>query len=287
MCKYVYRAARADEARDLRPLWRACFGDGEDFAACYETGMFRPDRVELALWEGTVVAMLTVLPAGLCLPGYGQVRAGCVYGVATLPSHQKRGLATNLLDQALFRRLGHGTDCLAVVPDTPELFGYYGRTMGAQTAFYVREVRLGIGDLSSQMILRAETASVEEYLTLRRRCLQGRTYLDWDREAVAFQRAICRQEGGDLYRFPGAPDCCAAAQRNEDGQLMVCELLAPETQLRACLAGLLTTMECQEATVRLPAWSGADLGGGVTPFAMLAGRTLPAEDLAYAGFDFA
>lgn len=287
MCEYVFRAARAGEARTLRPLWQACFGDGETFASCYEAGVFRPERVELALLKDTAVAMLTVLPAALCVPGQTVTPAGCVYGVATLPEHRGRGLATKLLDQALRRRLGHGVDCLAVVPDTPELFGYYRRTMGAETAFYVREVHLTAEDLDSKVPLRAEGTVAETYLTLRRRCLQGRTYLDWDREAVAFQQEICRQEDGDLYCFPDAPDCCAAVQWGEDGQLLVCELLAPEEKLRACLGGLLAASGCRAALVRLPAWSGGTLGGEVTPFAMLAGRTLSAGEQAYLGFDFA
>lgn len=287
MCEYVFRAAQAGEARAMRPLWQACFGDGEAFAACYEAGMFRPGRVELTLLQGAAVAMLTVLPAVLCTPEQKCIPAGCVYGVATLPEHRGRGLATKLLDQALRRRLGHGVDCLAVVPDTPELFGYYRRTMGAETAFYVREVHLTAEGLGGEAPLQAERIGAEGYLALRRRCLQGRTYLDWDREAVAFQQEICRQEGGDLYHFPDTHDCCAAVQRGERGELMVCELLAPEEKLRTCLVGLLAATGCRAALVRLPAWSGGSLGGEVTPFAMLTGRTLSAGEQAYLGFDFA
>ena len=287
MCEYVLRAALAGEGPALRPLWQACFGDGQDFAACYEGGMFRPERVELALLDGGAVSMLTVLPAALTTPAGTTVPAGCVYGVATLPAHQGRGLATRLLDQALRRRLGRGMDCLAVVPDTPDLFGYYGRTMGAETAFYVREIRLAAEDLGDLSPLAPAATDPETYCALRRQALRGRTYLDWDREAVAFQQAICRMEGGDLYHFPGAPGCCAAAQMGEDGELAVCELLAPEERLGPCLLGLLAAAGCRTVLVRLPAWSGGALGGEVTPFAMLAGRTLPPEDQAYLGFDFA
>lgn len=285
MSDYRICSAREQEGRLLRPLWREGFGDTEDFMTCYETRMFRPDRVELAFLDGTAVSMLTVLPAALAVPAGTTVPAGCIYGVATLPAHQGRGLATRLLDQALRRRLGRGTDCLAVVPDTPDLFDYYGRTMGAETAFYVREVRLAAEDLRDLTSLTPAATDPETYCALRRQSLRGRTYLDWDREAVAFQQAICRMEAGDLYCFPGGPGCCAAAKMGEE-ELVVCELLAPEECLGPCLLGLLTAAGCRTALVRLPAWSGVSLGGEVTPFAMLAGRTLPPEDRAYLGFDF-
>ena len=287
MPEYEIRSAAAGEERQLRPLWQTCFGDTEPFMACYESRMFRPERVELALLDGAVAAMLTVLPASLWTAGGGVIPCGCVYGVATLPAHRGRGLATKLLDLALRRRLGHGTDCLAVVPDTPDLFGYYGRTMGAETAFYVRELRLTAAELGGAVPLSPAPGSAEAYLAERRSCLKGRTCLDWDREAVAFQGDICRQEGGDLFLFPDAPGCCAAVQKDTDGTLLVSELLAPENCLAGCLAGILGQMACREAVVRLPAWSGAALGGSVEPFAMLAGAALPKEEQAYLGFDFA
>ena len=287
MSEYSFRAARSGEALLLRPLWRECFGDGEAFMRCYEERMFRPERVELALLDGReVVSMLTVLPATLRTADGASIPGGCVYGVATLKAHRGRGVATALLGSAL-RRLDLSAKCMAVVPDTPELFDYYSHAMGAQTAFYVRELHLTAEDLCAQPSLRLERAAQADYLDLRRHALRGRTFLDWDMEALAFQQAICRMEGGDLYLFPEAPGCCAAAQRDEEGRLLVCELLGSEELLQGCLAGLLMQAGCREAAVRLPAWSGAALGGQVEAFAMLTGPSIPAEELAYLGFDFA
>ena len=281
------RPAKAGEAPLLRPLWRECFGDGETFTSLYEQAMFRPDRVELAVADGEAVAMVTVLPACLHTAGGEALSAGCVYGVATREAHRGRGLATALLGEALRRRLGISMDCVAVVPDTPDLFPYYRRAMGAETAFYVRELVLDAGDLGEYAPLAPAKAEAEDYLARRRAALRGRTCLDWDRAAVEVQGDICRMEGGDLYRFPDAPGCCAAVERGEGGLLLVRELLAPEALLPRCLRGLLAAFGCTGAEVRLPAWSGASLGGRTEPFAMLTGLVLPEAEAAYLGFDFA
>lgn len=281
------RSAGADEARLLRPLWREAFGDTEEFMTCYEERMFHPNRVELAVRDGETVSMLTVLPAVLRTEEGGSFPSGCVYGVATRTQYRGRGIASRLLGAAVRKRLGHGMDCMAVVPDTPELFLYYGRTMEAHTAFYVREVQVTARQLSEVPVLRPTAAEAEDYWKTRSQNLQGHTYLEWDRNAVDFQKELCRQEGGDLFCFPDVPGCCAAAEYGHNGILLIHELLAPEEQLAGCIAGLMRQMGCSAAEVRLPAWSGAVLGGRAEPFAMLAGRMLPEAQQAYLGFDFA
>ena len=287
MSEYHFRPAEAHEARLLRPLWRDGFGDTEAFMACYEARMFRPDRIELAMLGDEATAMLTVIPAVLRMADGTAVPSGCVYGVATRRQYRRQGIATRILETAVRRRLGHSMDCIAVVPDTPSLFPYYGRAMNASTAFYLRTVQATAELLCAHPALRPEAVRAEDYGPVREAGLRGRTHMEWDLEALAFQEEICREDRGGLFLFPDAPGCCAAVARREDGSLLVYELLAPEDLLAACLGGLLDEMSAKVAEVRLPAWSGASLSGAIEPFAMLAGRTLPPAMQAYLGFDFA
>ena len=287
MSEYYFRPAEAHEARLLRPLWRDGFGDTEAFMACYEAWMFRPDRVELAMLGNEAAAMLTVIPAVLRMADGTAVPSGCVYGVATQHQHRRRGLATRLLETALYHRIGHGMDCIAVVPDTPSLFPYYSRAMNASTAFYLRTVQTTAEPLFAHPAVRPAAVRAEDYGPVREAGLRGRIHMEWDLEALAFQEELCREEQGGLFLFPDAPGSCAAAARREDGSLLVYELLAPEDLLAACLGGLLGALSASGAEVRLPAWSGASLGGAIEPFAMISGRTLPPEVQAYLGFDFA
>ena len=126
----------------------------------------------------------------------------------------------------------------------------------------------------------------EGYIPLRRRALEGRNFMDWGGRLVEFQRQISQGEGGGLFSFPQAPQCCAAAEIDEEGRLQVRELLGPEEALEGCLAGLMDALGCQKAQVRLPPWSQA-LGGEKEPFAMVSGRPVPAGEEWYLGFDFA
>ena len=287
MAEILLRRALAGEERQLRPLWRACFGDTEDFIACYEARMFRPDRVELALADGGAVSMLTVVPMALSAPE-GEFPGGYVYGVATLPAYQRRGLAAGLLRRAAESRLGRGTDFLALVPDTPDLFPYYERAMDARPAFFCREIRGDAGRWTGGDALPPAPADAETYRALREGWLAGRTYVRWSREAADFQREVCRQSGGDLFRFPGERPGCAAAEYGEDGTLLVSELLAEEAELPRCLAGLLKRMPARRLIVRMPPWAGERLGGGVQPFACIT-RGGPADQVreGYLGLDLA
>ena len=286
MSEYAFRAGRAGDEKGMRPLWRAGFGDDDGFLARYEREAFRPERVELVQWGEELVSMATVLPGRLRRAGGEELPGGCVYGVATMPAHRGRGLAGRLLARALARRLGRDMAWIAVVPDTPELFAYYARVMNAAPAFYAREPRVTAEQLSGVPALAPVPAETEDYLALRRSALRGRTYVDWDRQAAAFAGGICRDAGGGLLRFPGAPGCCAAAEYRPDGSLLICELLAPEERLLPCLAGLFARFRAKEGTVRLPAWSGAVLGADMVPFGMVSGLALPPAEEAYLGFDF-
>ena len=287
MSEPALRRALPGEAPRLRPLWRTCFGDTEDFIACYEARLFRPDRVELAVADGEAVSMLTVVPMALSAPE-GALPGGYVYGVATLPAYQRRGLAADLLRRAAESRLGRGMDFLTLVPDTPDLFPYYERAMDARPAFFCREVQGDAGQWAGGDALLPVPADAETYCALREGWLAGRPCVRWGREAVDFQKEVCRQSGGDLYCFPGERPGCAAAEYAEDGTLLVSELLAEEADLPRCLAGLLKQMPARRLTVRMPPWTGASLGGGVVPFACIT-RGGPADRLqgGYLGLDLA
>lgn len=284
MDNYVLRSGEAGDAAGMRPLWRACFGDTEPFTRCYEERIYRPGGVELALLGEHIVSMATVIPTVLQTAAGSRIPGGYVYGVATLPDHQGRGLASRLLQRAMERRLGRDMAFLCLVPDTPELFGYYHRTMEARTAFYCREMVLDAAALESVPTLQPEPITAEQYRTIRESWLAETDHLDWDCTAIGFQEEICRLGGGGLYWFDGKGPGCAAAQYIEEDTLLLNELLAEEEDLAGCLAGLLARMPARRMMIRMPAFLGASLGGTVQPMGCMTGEGAQAG---YLGLDLA
>jgi GNAT superfamily N-acetyltransferase len=66
-------------------------------------------------------------------------RAVYIYGVATRPDHRGRGLAGSLIMEALKTP---GADIAALVPERPELAGFYGRFGFAPRGRLPRDGRL-------------------------------------------------------------------------------------------------------------------------------------------------
>lgn len=290
MAEYVFCTATGIDSRKLHKLWRQCFGDTASFIHCYDSLLFRPEEVDVALWEDTPVAMSTFIPAQLYTARGEKLSISFGYGLATAPEHQGHGVAARLMRAAFQRTYQRGVDCVVFIPDTESLFDYYSRTTFAYNAFYVREVSLSGAEASRYPPVHPTSTGAENYQMLRERCLSGKTHMCWDAWAVGFQKAVCQDCGGDLFCFDTQEPCCAVAEYEKDGSLTVGELLASEEMIGPCLAGLLALLPARRVTVRLPVWSAA-LGGEVRPFGMLEhGKTgNPRPELrpeAYLGLDF-
>lgn len=286
LSEYVIRPAHAGEEKLMHPLWKEVFGDEERFIASYEKWVFHPDRVDLALWQGKAVCMMSMMPARLQRASGETHSCGYYWALATLAEHRSRGIASRLIQRALDRKMGSEITCAAGIPDTPGLFIYYGHTMNAKPAFYVRELRISAAQVAHAPAYSPQSVSDEAYAALRKKALQGRTFMEWSQDAISYQGELCRLQGGGFYTFSDGPGCCAAVEYQEDGTFVICELLAPEEQLEACLSGLFTHFEEKEGILRLPAWSGEKFGGSVSPFGVLNEIDLPPEEQAYIGFDF-
>lgn len=290
MTDYVFGTAEGVDARSLHKLWRQCFGDTASFIDCYDSILFRPEEVDLAFFGDTPVAMATFMPGQLCTTEGETFSISFGYGLATAPEHQRHGVAARLMRAAFQRHYQQGADCVVFVPAGKSLFDYYSRTTYAHNAFYVREVSLSREEVFRYQPIHPVQTEAETYRAVREQILSGTAHMNWDVWSVGFQKVVCQDCGGDLFRFDTSDPCCAVAEYEEDSSLLVGELLAPEELLGPCLAGLMECLPAQQVTVRLPVWS-ASLGGEAKPFAMLensipevSGPELGPQ--AYLGIDF-
>lgn len=289
MCKYCFRQMKEGEFDRIRSIWKEGFGDSDKFLDNFRDRMLNAQDVQLALRDGAPIAMVVLLPAVLCMRSGEEEPAGCIYALTTLPEQRGKGVAARLVCSVADRKRADGIKSIAISPDGPGLFRYYAG-QGWREAFSVREV-----DASTGAAVRAVPVGAREYTSLRENFLRGWDHIRWNERAVGFQEWVCRDSGGGLFAFQTAAHCCAAVEYGEGGELLACELLAPDELLLPCAAGLLEYFSKAQIRLRMPAWLGTELGGQVLPFGMLLPEgkmrspefcRLTARPMAYMGFDF-
>ena len=105
-----------------KQLWVEAFGDDESFVDTFLVRYYDRRRMLTATCDGQTVAMLHLLPFRSELG-----RTTYIYGVATAPAYRNRGLATQLMHEAMQRIDAQGDDAAILIP-SPEnawLRGFY------------------------------------------------------------------------------------------------------------------------------------------------------------------
>lgn len=112
------------DEKECKALWMKVFGDGDEFVDAFLMRYYSRSRMLTAQCEGRTAAMLHILPF--------DTELGCtsyIYGVATDPEFRNRGLASQLMEQALQLCDEHGDDAVFLIPTPGKewLRGFYGR----------------------------------------------------------------------------------------------------------------------------------------------------------------
>ena len=132
--KYMIRYARADDRLLVKTLWATCFPDEDAFTNYFFERLYDPSRALLCVREdGHPAAMLHMLAHTMMWLGH-EVPVTYVFGVGAHPDLRRRGLASGLLDQALFEMHLRGTMFSVLIPQEDWLFGFY-RTFGYAPVF--------------------------------------------------------------------------------------------------------------------------------------------------------
>ena len=136
------RYAQAGDSPAVMALWEACFPGEDLFTAYFFKALYDPSHALLceaghghgqAQDHGQVVAMLHMMPYTFTWLGR-DMPLSYIYGVGTHPDFRRRGLAGDLLDQALFEMHLRGVAFAALIPQQQWLFAYY-RSFGFAPVF--------------------------------------------------------------------------------------------------------------------------------------------------------
>ena len=106
-----------------KELWQTCFGDEEQFIDSFLIRYYSRRRMLSIERDGRMAAMLHLLPFESELG-----RTTYIYGVATSPEYRGRGLATELMREAMRLAGERGDDALFLIPTPGEewLRDFYG-----------------------------------------------------------------------------------------------------------------------------------------------------------------
>lgn len=242
-----------DSVPALRRLWKAAFGDGDEFLDCFFTTAFSPDRCRCLWLEDRLAAGLYWFDISC----RGKPMA-YLYAVATAPEFRNRGLCRRLMADTHRHLSARGYAGAVLVPEGEALFRMYAG-MGYRCCGTVSEFTCAAGDPVSLRSIRRE-----EYARLRRQYLPRGGVVQEEENLTFLERQAS---------FYTGPDFLLTA-RQEDGALVGLELLGNP----AAAPGILGTLGLSQGRFRSP--------GDGKPFAMFLPLEDDAESPAYFGLAF-
>ena len=294
------RLAQKEDMDALKEIWKLCFGDPEIYIDLYfQTRDWIRETAVLCIGN-RAVSMLAMIPANLVDRNGERCSASMIFAVATHPEHRKLGYADRLLEFCNRHLASIHTTVTLLVPADEQLFRYYGKR-GYRNGFFLREAVLSSiaiaklkalpylsgppasgglpgAEMKSVRIVPAEPSGFNE---IRRKLLNGSSYLDYRDEEILFEKRTAAAFGTDIYtiHFQG-PDKgldaegCFYAERASQETVIIKELLVPEEYLAEALNNISILLPAEEYIIRIPADRGEILGGVIRPFGMLrANRT--------------
>lgn len=261
---------------DLKSIWIKCFEDDRQYTD-YIFGQLIDLSNVLIYTDGedNPIAMMLIEPFEL-VTKLGDFRAAYIYGVATLPEHQGKGLSTALLDEAHVRLSEDGFSLSALVPASQSLTQFYGKR-GYEPAFDIQMLELSghqipLGDSSCVL----KSAKLEELSQLRDEVYKNCTmYAKWNTHYLKYIGSECKMLGGEVVAIyneaeTAKPTGYAVCYRSEN-HFVIKELAIAEKYVTSAIQSIHARFCLDKYTVYLPSDSLTELDGvkKLLPFAMV------------------
>jgi len=220
----------------LRGLWKAAFGDEDDFLDAFYSTAYSPDRCRCLTIDGHIAAALYWFET--CYQG---ARFAYIYGVATDPAFRGQGLCRTLMEDAREVLKNLGFDGIILYPATETLSSMYAK-MGYTHWTTVTEFTCQAAEEAEPLLL----VEKEEYAALRRMLLPEGSMIQ--------ERADLDLLASQAVFFSGSGILAAVTVMDE--KLHCHELLGNVTKA----PGILRSLGCETGFFRTP--------GSEKPFAM-------------------
>lgn len=220
-----YRLPRAGEENQLRRIWKEAFRESDSFIDLFMARGYAPERCLTAVKDERITGMLYWFH---CTLEGGPV--AYLYGIATDPAYEGRGVASGLIRAAHDHLWQLGYAGVILVPGSPSLFRFYER-LGYRRIGTIDEFSVSAG-----RAIPVRELSPREYELARRTYLPENGVCQ-DRTALEFFHGFARFYQGE--------DFLAAVSREEP---MCYEFLGS----RGRIGGLLASLNHSEAVIRAP-----------------------------------
>jgi len=226
-----------------------------------------------------MISVRVATPDGQGLP------AVMLYAIATHPKYQGRGLATQVMDFCDRYLIDDHKEMSILVPATDRLFDFYSKR-GYIDGFNIREVVLTDEVIEGLIKSHRPPALITPttpcaYNRRRNKQLQGRFYVAYGDEEIAYQKKLSIRSGADIYAMDmEGIHGCAAVERISPGKVFFKELLMPEHLILRAAAQLAKRLPAKEYILRTPAYLCEHFEGTVRPFGMVKPYRMPDVDMA-------
>lgn len=170
-------------------IWQQCFGDDRSYIELYLDNRFDNENMLVIHEDGHPVSMASVLPVEVTINGEKH-NARYVYAVATLPEHQGKGYASEIIRHAL----GKYHEPLLLQPADGELDRFYSGLGFVETFRKVPYRIYGCIDAVPANHWTGYDADAVKYKMVRDRHFEKEGYVAWDENAIAYairENAFC------------------------------------------------------------------------------------------------
>lgn len=247
MTDYTIRLWRTEDKPQLKALWKLAFGDSDEFIDAFYAAFLKRDCCIVAEQDGKVVSAMYVLKNFRVYPYRKNIlTAGYTYALATLPEYRGKGIGREVYKAATAEVL-KTHDMACVLPAEESLHPFYENATGARPMSIMRQARFTPEDLKD--IKRASAARIPayQYAGMREMYMSGMPHTACTEDFIDFMEEYMEPHGDFFLTEEGI-----AAVEIEGGTCRITELLCPDTDGMAVIAGVAAYHKAEEYIVRSP-----------------------------------
>lgn len=193
----MIRAASRHDIPALKTLFKACFGDTDEFLNLFFSEYFKRTTGMVAIRDKRIVAMLFLCPAKIKSAGR-KSPIYYVYACATLPEYRNQGIMNQLLQVSYAYAKQQNAWGLILVPASSDLAEYYSHLGFIPFSYYESVKVKSSGENEAELPVLC-TLTYKQIYQIRSRQFGDNMQIQWCRKHIEFSiKLLASEHGGSL-----------------------------------------------------------------------------------------